>query len=171
MKKYSTYTQIGLALVTAFIMIACDGNSHSNAQQQKEIGAIDTVVAYAENGKVTPTQADYKDAGVIGVDSEEKLAEVNQVVANSDTTEVDSTSELQAVVNDLGIKAKKSSKDTNTTKDANTTKGTTTTTSTCGTSTCGASTCGTSTCNAGKTCGTSTCGTSTCGTSTCNSGK
>jgi len=173
MKKYSTYTQIGLALVTAFIMVACDGNSHSNAQQQKEIGAIDTVVAYAENGKVTPTQADYKDAGVIGVDSEEKLAEVNQVVANSDTTEVDSTSELQAVVNDLGIKARKSSKDTNTTKGTTTTSTSSSTcgTSTCGTSTCGTSTCGTSTCNAGKTCGTSTCGASTCGTSTCNSGK
>jgi len=163
MNKYLTYKQIGLALVTAFIMVACDGNTNGNAQQQKEVGAIDTVVAYAQNGQVAPTQADYKDAGVVGVDSVEKLAEVNQVVVNLDATEVDSTSELQAVVNNLGITAKV--KDSNTTKDTNTTKTSTTkptTKPTCGSSTCGASKCG--------TCGTSTCGASkcgTCGTSTC----
>jgi len=43
MKKSSIYKQIGLALVTAFIMVACDGNTNGNAQQQKEVGAIDTV--------------------------------------------------------------------------------------------------------------------------------
>ena len=37
MKKYSTYTKIGLALVTAFIMVACNGNSNT---QQKDIKGI-----------------------------------------------------------------------------------------------------------------------------------
>ncbi len=161
MKKQLAYKQIGLAIFAAFIMTACNDTKSGSVQQ---MGALDPVIEYAENGKVAPTQQDYKTAGVTGVDSEEKLAEINEIVEASDPKDVDTTEEIQALVKTSFGTEKKDTKTqakTNTKTKTSTSKAKTTTSKACPTSTCG------STCNKPATCG-STCNKpTTCG-STCN---
>jgi len=140
MKKY---TKLGLALVAAIFLAAC--NENANTEQINQAGAFDRIVAFAENGKVAPTKEDYLEAGIFGVNSDEKVAEVNEIVENSDPAEVDTQEELQAIVNDLGPVAQ-SNNNVIAGNDLNSTAPTTTQNN----QTC--NTCQTS--NAGKTCNT-----------------
>ncbi len=66
--------------------------------------AINKFIAYAQsNGSSeAPTLQDYIDAGVGGV-TEENLAEINELVENLTRDEVDTTEEIQAIVNEINV--------------------------------------------------------------------
>jgi len=165
--KVTKYIKLVLVALTAIMFTACDENSikqsNENSIAYNKKTAITKIMEYAENGKVAPTVQDYKDLNIVGM-TEEKLAELNEVVENSSKEEVDTTEEVQVLAKEIGISNNRKS---NADKNVTTTSTSTSPTcgSTCPTSTCGSS-CGTSTC--GSTCPTSTCG-SSCGTSTCGS--
>jgi hypothetical protein len=83
---------------------ALDGEDVDTAAEIQDV--VDGVVAgnkiedYADNeSNPTPTVADYEDAGVTGVTAD-NLDEVNAAVAAVEGTDVDTTEELQAVIND-----------------------------------------------------------------------
>ena len=139
MKQNTIYKQIGLAFLASFVMTACDYNG---ANATSETIAHNNIVTYAKNGKIIPTQQDYADIGVKGIDNEESLAEINEIVEGSEVNEVDTTEEIQDLVNAFRVKAKDVNASASTVKLAS---------STCPTSACG------STCNSSaSTCSTAT---------------
>jgi len=83
---------------------ACGGGSGGESGDATQTTAIDKFIAYAQsNGSAeAPTLQDYIDAGVGGVD-ESKVEELNQVIANLTQEEVDSTEEVQALANSVGV--------------------------------------------------------------------
>lgn len=92
MKHIHTYKKLGLALSTALILTACSGGGGTPT-------GLDRIVEYAQNGGTVPTLEGYLDAGVVGTDSKAKLAEINQVVEGLVAADVDTTEEVQALVN------------------------------------------------------------------------
>lgn len=99
MKYIHTYKKLGLALSTALILTACGGGGGTPAEPT----GLDRIVEYAQNGGTVPTLQDYLDAGVVGIDSEEKLAEINQVVEGLVAEDVDTSQEVQALADALGV--------------------------------------------------------------------
>ena len=184
--KVTKYIKWALIALTVTMFTACNESNITH-----EEAAITNIMEYAESGKVAPTVQDYIDANVTGM-TEDNLDELNEVVENSKKEEVDTTEEIQALADEVGVANKQSTvaaarEGNSTTTETNTSAPTTNTSNSCGTSACG-STCPTSACGAsacGSTCGTSTCGdtnstcptsasgstcpTSTCGTSACGS--
>lgn len=103
MKKYTIYNQIlnlSLILLVSMFFTAC-GENTTNLQDT----AIDKLEAYASsNGSSeVPTLQDYIDAGVVGVDDTTKLAEINEVVSGLNPEDVDTSEEVQALADSLGI--------------------------------------------------------------------
>lgn len=100
-----------LALV--FMLTGCPFNKDRNTNNSptpainvpnKQELALEKIEAFAtSNGSSTvPSLHDYIDAGVTGLDADE-LADLNEVVENLTATEVDTTSEIQALADALGI--------------------------------------------------------------------
>ena len=86
---------------SSVVILGCGVSSDGDTAKDR---AIDKLVAYAgSNGTNTlPTLQDYLDAGVVGVD-ETKVAELNQVISNLSQEEVDTTEEVQALADALGV--------------------------------------------------------------------
>jgi len=96
--KHTTITYLLLVALLAFFT-GCGGSS-SDAPTTQEI-AIDKMKAYTKGGNA-PTLQDYLDAGVVGVTAD-NLAQINEVVENLTEEEVDTTEEIQALANALGV--------------------------------------------------------------------
>jgi len=94
-------TQILLVLLLSTLFNACGGTANSATPRGQ---AIDKIVAYSENNGngAIPTLQDYIDAGISGV-TEENLAEINEIVENLTRDEVDTTEEIQAIVNEANV--------------------------------------------------------------------
>lgn len=93
-------TSILFSLLLTIFFTACGGNNNTTQNT-----AIDKLIAYANsNGTSTaPTLQDYIDAGVVGVNDEDKLAEVNQIVSGLTEEEVDTTAEVQELADSLDV--------------------------------------------------------------------
>ena len=91
-----------LTLSLLFFFTACGGGKNGNTTHDK---AIEKLTAYAQSNGTSevPTLQDYLDAGVTGIDTDAKLAELNQVVEGLTKEEVDTTEEVQALANALGV--------------------------------------------------------------------
>ena len=100
MKHTNTYKKLGLALSTALILTACGGGGGT---APTEPTGLDRITEYAQNGGTLPTLQDYLDAGVTGIDTEEKLAEINQAVEGLVAEDVDTVQEVQALADALGV--------------------------------------------------------------------
>ena len=101
MKYTNTYKKLGLALIMVLILTACGGGGGN--PKSAELTGLDRITEYAQNGGTAPTLQDYLDAGVTGIDSEAQLAEINQVVEGLVAEDVDTTVEVQALANALGV--------------------------------------------------------------------
>jgi len=86
-----------MGIITNFIL---DDDELSNIEEL----AIEKIKAYATSDGTSsvPTLQNYVDAGVTGLDVS-NLADINEVVGNLTASEVDTASELQALVDALGI--------------------------------------------------------------------
>ncbi len=111
--------KIIMSIVLSMMFVGCGGGGSSsdsvssttsssgtaapvNSQTPQTI-AIDKIMTYAnDNTQSAPTIQDYTDAGVAGVTSE-NLDDVNSVVATLTPGAVDTTEEIQKIVDDLGI--------------------------------------------------------------------
>ena len=90
--KYIIVLVVGIVLV-----IGCGSNGEDKAQI-----AMDKIIYFSENGAPIPNTEDYELAGVIGV-TELVLVEINQVVFNLSTEEIDTKEEIQVLVTALGV--------------------------------------------------------------------
>lgn len=99
MMQQRIYIKIALVLTLGLVLNACGGNNSSPLS----LSGLDRIIEYTQNGGTTPTRQDYLDARVTGIDSEEKLAEINEVVERLLGVDVDTTEEVQALVNALGF--------------------------------------------------------------------
>jgi surface protein len=93
----NTYTKNFSLILASILFISCGSNNTDN-----ELTGLDTLIAYAEGNGETPTLEDYTNAGVMGLSIEE-LAELNEIIFNLSKEEVDSTEEVQALANNLGV--------------------------------------------------------------------
>ncbi len=104
MKRLITLLLVGIALL---ILTACgggggDSGSGTPSQTPQEI-AINKIKAYADdNTNSAPTLLTYKTADVVGV-TLENIDDVNNVVASLIASDVDTTEEVQKIVDDLEI--------------------------------------------------------------------
>lgn len=91
-------TSILFSLLLTIFFTACGGNNNTTQNT-----AIDKLIAYANSNGTssTPTLQDYLDAGVVGVNDEAKLAEINQVISRLSQEDVDTTKEVQDLANSL----------------------------------------------------------------------
>lgn len=96
------YIQTLVLALTLLLFTACGGGSSADSTQKQ---AIDKLVAYANSNGTTevPTLQDYLDVGVTGIDSDTQLAEINQVVEGLIAEDVDTTVEVQALADALGV--------------------------------------------------------------------
>jgi hypothetical protein len=97
--------QLILISFMVVILTACggDGNSTNTIIIDKKITkekAISKIVNFAKTGKEVPTIVDYQSAGVDGV-SNENIDKINEIVAKITYTDVDTTAEIQSLVNHL----------------------------------------------------------------------
>jgi surface protein len=92
----NTYSK-GLAIILASILFISCGNNNNSKNS-----AFKILIEYAQGSEQTPTLENYSDAGVIGLDTEQ-LADMNEVISNLTKEEIDSTEELQALADALGI--------------------------------------------------------------------
>jgi surface protein len=83
-------------LITILFVVGC-GNGSSSQER-----AIRAIMAYAEGTAKAPQLSIYQDAGVVGL-LEVTLLEMNEVVGNLTKEEVDTTLELQALADALGV--------------------------------------------------------------------
>ena len=87
-----------VVLVVGIILVmGCGSNGEDKAQV-----AMDKIIYFSENGAPIPNTEDYELAGVVGV-TELVLVEINQVVYNLSTEEIDTKEEIQALVIALGV--------------------------------------------------------------------
>lgn len=96
MTHTNTYKKLVLFLSTALMLTACGGGSGNPAPT-----GLDRITEYAQNGGTLPILQDYLDAGVTGINSDEALAEINQVLEGLVAEDVDTTQEVQALVDTL----------------------------------------------------------------------
>jgi len=80
------------------------GADNSTAAESARDVAIDKISLYAQNGVNIPTLQDYLDAGVTGI-TVANLEEINTAVENLTKEDVDTTAEIQALADALGIEA------------------------------------------------------------------
>lgn len=101
MKKLIKWLLIAIAM---FLLVACGGGGSTpsnNTPTAKEI-AIDKIANYAHSGGSAPTIADYANAGVTGVNSENILA-LNTAIEALDSKDADTKDELQNILNNLNV--------------------------------------------------------------------
>ena len=99
-------------LTLVFVLTGCPFNNNDNPIDNTPIAqvltvqekAIAKIKSYASsNGSSSiPTLQDYLDAGVTGLDVSE-LADINEVVGNLTSAEVDTTGEIQALADAIGV--------------------------------------------------------------------
>ena len=96
-----------LTIFTLLFLVACGNGNDQNTtisggihNQQNQ--AIKTIANYAQDSTVEPTVEDYLDAGVTGVTSK-NIMYINNEVAIHNYAEVDSTSEIQAIVDTVSM--------------------------------------------------------------------
>ena len=96
---FSTYVNgntVNMAPIISYIL-------SDTAPLTSEEVAIDKVEAYADDqSQSAPTEQDYIDAGVTGVTAE-NLDDVNNAIAKKTSSEVDTTAEIQTVVDNVSI--------------------------------------------------------------------
>ena len=94
---------IGIIFTTIVILIACNSDTSIDTSTVKDT-ALSKFKDYSNsNGTTTtPTIQDYLDAGVIGV-SDRNIADINEVISNLTTEDVDTTEEIQVIANSLGV--------------------------------------------------------------------
>ncbi len=101
-----------VAFSAMFLLTACGGGSGSDNNTKSDDtpvvsqtqSALDIIKNYAKGGGVslTPSIQNYKDAGVIGVTSE-NITAINQTVATLNEEDVDTQPEIQKILDNLGI--------------------------------------------------------------------
>lgn len=103
MMKQTTIRHFLLALALV-LFTACGSSDKDTDSNPTQNTAIAKLMAYADSKGTTeaPTLQDFLDAGVVGVD-ENKLADINQVIANLTKEEVDTKEEVQVLADALGI--------------------------------------------------------------------
>jgi len=90
------YTKFLLASTLVLILNDCGGSSsHTLTSKEK---ALNHIEAYAQSGGTAPTVQEYTNAGVTGVNAD-NLDEINEIVENLTGEEVDTTEEIQTLVN------------------------------------------------------------------------
>jgi len=94
--KNSRYLFIFISLL---FLVACGSTQSKNTTRDN---AIQIIKSFANNQGSVPTVQDYLDAGVVGI-TEDNLADINQVIFNLSPEEVDTTEEVQALANSLGV--------------------------------------------------------------------
>jgi len=94
MQKFLKY--LLLFVIIAFFT-SCVNNG-TDAHQK----AIDRIVRFGQIGEPILTVQDYVDAGVIGVNTS-NLVEINEVIGNLTKEEIDTTEEIQALADAVGI--------------------------------------------------------------------
>ena len=95
-KKNSTFVHIVLSMLVVMLLLGCS-NKKPPIDPTAET-AITRIVAYADDGtQPVPTVVDYENAGVTGVNAD-NWADVNAAVDVLIGTDVDTTVEIQAVV-------------------------------------------------------------------------
>jgi len=97
-----TSYKILMLTLSLVLFTACGGGSSTGDTPTAKELAIIHIIKYAEGGATTPTLQDYLDAGVTGV-TVDNLNDINEVVENLTKEEVDTTAELQALVDDLAV--------------------------------------------------------------------
>jgi len=100
-KQMKTPYKILILALSLLLFTACGEGSGGDDPTAKDV-AIAHIIEYAENGGTPPTLQDYLDAGVTGV-TEDNLDDINEVVENLTEEEVDTTQEIQALADELGI--------------------------------------------------------------------
>jgi len=86
-----------MGIVTNFIL--SDDTSPTPNPSKQEL-AIEKISNYADNSNDAPIVQDYIDAGVTGVTSS-NLSDVNQVIKDTDSTNVNTVTEIQTLVNTI----------------------------------------------------------------------
>ena len=104
--------QFKMLLLASIILLftACAGGGGSSSDSTVSVNpetpqtiAIDKIMAYAnDNTQPAPTLLTYNTAGVVGVTSE-NVDDINNIVASLSPSDVDTTEEIQKIVDDLGI--------------------------------------------------------------------
>jgi len=95
--------KITYALMLSLLFTACGGGGNDGGTEPtaKEL-AIAKITAYATEGTTAPTLQDYLDAGVSNLDAT-NIEDINEVVENLSKEDVDTTAELQALADALGV--------------------------------------------------------------------
>ncbi len=93
-----TITKTLITGITVLALTACgsSGGDGDSAQDQ----AIDKIANYAQNAGAAPTLQDYLDAGVTGITN---LDAINDYVLGLTKEDVDTTQEIQAIADELGV--------------------------------------------------------------------
>lgn len=97
--KLFTYKNLYLSAVAIFILSACGGTSSTKQTSNSSSYdvAMNRITSYANNGGTPPTTTDYANARVNGVNNE-NIDNINEIVENLSAKDVDTTSEIQAIV-------------------------------------------------------------------------
>lgn len=90
-----------LLCFSVLLLVSCGGSS-SDGDSGKSNVAQDKIEAFAENGNTAPTVQDYMDAGVTGVNAD-NLDEINSIIKNLSSSDVDTKEEIQALADKLGL--------------------------------------------------------------------
>ena len=108
-----------LVIIAVVLLTACGGSSSSSESTQlldtqtvsdestqsldPQTVAIDKIMLYAnDNTQPAPTILDYSNAGIVGVTAE-NIDDINEIVESLTVEDVDSSEEIQALVDDLDI--------------------------------------------------------------------
>lgn len=94
-----------LILLLGFMLVACGSENSENSDKTSKQIAIEKIVEYAETNGVSmaPAIQDYEDAGVTGIDNDEKLQDLNKLVASLSQENVDTQEKLQKLIDGLNI--------------------------------------------------------------------
>jgi len=98
MKKW-----LPILILSVLALTACGGSSDSdNGTKIDQQSNVITEYAKSNGSTQTPSIQDYIDAGVQGVTSE-NLADINQTIKDLTEENVDTSEEIQAILDDLGV--------------------------------------------------------------------
>ena len=95
MLKLTQWLLVGVILIT---LTACGGGGAGGGLS----AVIQKIADYAQNGGTPPTVQMYTEAGVTGVTSD-NLDEINAIIAGLSYEDVDTTAEIQALADRLGV--------------------------------------------------------------------
>ncbi len=90
-------------MASAVVMLtACGGGTSTDTELTAKELAFQKIETYAENGQIAPSLQDYIDVGVVGI-TVDNLADINEVVETLIADDVDTTEEIQALADELGV--------------------------------------------------------------------